>query len=353
LRGDYWVLYNYITAEKHFQCNESITYTTHGGFEFFDNLEPLLHRWQGPLSLAVYAPGTDFETALETIFFYRDCTETSLVRDYVTFHIFFDFDHIPSKVPKWQSLTGRQKMCKAGVVQLTSEESYKQQNNLDYPINVARNVARQNVQTHFVFPSDIELYPSPDLIPAFLDMIRQNGPRLQGKNPRVFVNNIFEIEAGYSLPMDKAKLVELIGWNVVIPFHKNLCQQCHMIPCAEEWMENVPSSGMGIFYTGRREKPFNHWEPIYIGTNQEPEYDEILSWEGRSDKMVQSYKMCSLQYDYHILDNAFLIHRPGIKTHQTFKNRKKIDAQNQLIQTKILPQIKKLYPVREECGEIY
>ena len=27
----------------------------------------------------------------------RDCTETSLVRDYVTFHIFFDFDHIPSK----------------------------------------------------------------------------------------------------------------------------------------------------------------------------------------------------------------------------------------------------------------
>ena len=27
-------------------------------------------------------------------------------------------------------------------------------------------------------------------------------------SPRVFVNNIFEIEAGYSLPMDKAKLVE-------------------------------------------------------------------------------------------------------------------------------------------------
>ena len=27
----------------------------------------------------------------------RDCTETRLVRDYVTFHIFFDFDHIPSK----------------------------------------------------------------------------------------------------------------------------------------------------------------------------------------------------------------------------------------------------------------
>ena len=29
------------------------------------------------------------------------------------------------------------------------------------------------------------------------------------------------------------------------------------------------------------------WEPIYIGTNQDPPYDERLSWEGRSDKMVQ------------------------------------------------------------------
>ena len=28
----------------HFQCNESITYTTHGGYEFLDNLEPLLQR---------------------------------------------------------------------------------------------------------------------------------------------------------------------------------------------------------------------------------------------------------------------------------------------------------------------
>ena len=62
-------------------------------------------------------------------------------------------------------------------------ESYKKQNGLDYPVNVARwgkhfhllivnaslfpsqplfftrNVARQTVSTHFVFPSDIELYP--------------------------------------------------------------------------------------------------------------------------------------------------------------------------------------------------
>ena len=37
----------------------------------------------------------------------------------------------------------------------------------------------------------------------------------------------------------------------------------------------------------KRHKPFDNWEPIYIGTNDEPFYDERLSWEGRSDKMTQ------------------------------------------------------------------
>ena len=55
----------------------------------------------------------------------------------------------------------------------SSTESYRKQKGLDYPVNVARwenqklskyhlfvrNIARQTVSTHFVFASDIELYP--------------------------------------------------------------------------------------------------------------------------------------------------------------------------------------------------
>ena len=39
--------------------------------------------------------------------------------------------------------------------------SYRSTNNLTYPVNVGRNIARQTATSHFVFPSDIELYPSP------------------------------------------------------------------------------------------------------------------------------------------------------------------------------------------------
>ncbi len=39
--------------------------------------------------------------------------------------------------------------------------SYKDVHQLEYPINVARNVARETANTYFIFSSDIELYPSP------------------------------------------------------------------------------------------------------------------------------------------------------------------------------------------------
>ena len=71
MRTKYWVLYNYVRAARQFNCDESITYTTHGEFRFLDNLEPLLERWQGPISVAVYAPGTDFQNTIHTILYLR------------------------------------------------------------------------------------------------------------------------------------------------------------------------------------------------------------------------------------------------------------------------------------------
>lgn len=98
-RGNYWILKNYIVANKVFQCHESVTYTTHVDFTFLDNLEPLLLRWMAPISVAVYSPGTDFQKSLESILYLRNClNDSKLIRDYVTFHFFFDRDFTPEDV---------------------------------------------------------------------------------------------------------------------------------------------------------------------------------------------------------------------------------------------------------------
>ena len=92
--GNYWVFYNYIRAERTFRCNETITYTTHGEYTFLHNLEPLLKRWQGPISVSIYTPGDDYMTALKAIYYYRDCLGTSLIKDFVTFHFYFPYAHM-------------------------------------------------------------------------------------------------------------------------------------------------------------------------------------------------------------------------------------------------------------------
>lgn len=96
-RGDYWVLYNYVIAEKRHRCHESITYTTHADFSFLNNIIPLVKRWMGPISVALHAPGTDFKNTIESIAYLRECT-TPLIKEFVTFHIYFSTKHVPKEV---------------------------------------------------------------------------------------------------------------------------------------------------------------------------------------------------------------------------------------------------------------
>ena len=88
---------------------------------------------------------------------------------------------------------------------------------------------------------------------------------------------------------------------------------------------------MKVIGTARRVGYYKSWEPIFIGTNNDPLYDERMVWEGSDDKLIQvwnilkiiskfkcyilkMYILCLLEYEFHVLNNGFLIHKPGIKT---------------------------------------
>lgn len=96
-RGNYWVLYNYVLADRTFHCYESITYTTQSDYTFLDNLIPLVSRWKGPISVALYAPGEDFHVTVDSIAYLRNC-ESPLIKKYVSFHLFFESEHTPKQV---------------------------------------------------------------------------------------------------------------------------------------------------------------------------------------------------------------------------------------------------------------
>lgn len=62
-------------------------------------MTPFRFRWNAPISIALHAPGTDFLPTLNSIKYLRDCLpESNLVKQFVTFHIYFSSKHVPKAV---------------------------------------------------------------------------------------------------------------------------------------------------------------------------------------------------------------------------------------------------------------
>lgn len=160
---------------------------------------------------------------------------------------------------------------------------------------------------------------------------------------------IFEIEESQQLPMNKSDLLTLFDSKQLIWFHFQICPACHTIPNGVEWLRKDNNEDMRVFTTVKRQGAYKHWEPIYIGTDSEPQYDERLSWDGKGDKMTQAHIMCVLDYDFNVLSNAFLIHKPGIKTMSQAMRPKFMKINNARVQNEIWPEIDNLYGEREGC----
>lgn len=351
-RGEYYVLFNYIRATSRFRCAQSITFTTHGDIRFLDNLLILTDRWRGPISVAVHTPGEDFITMLEAIWHLRECSGTTLIKEYVTFHFYFHHQHAPEEVYSPEKAGNLTFDCTKPrpYINVNTSNLYKSKNELIYPVNLARNIARDSSQTHYVLAADIELYPSLGIIDKFLTMIAEsNDPRLK-RDKIVFSLHPFEVEKNQTIPNTKTELRKLLKTDMAVPFHKFVCKSCHYVPKGNQWQEAEETQGLSIFDVGKRIKTYGSWEPVYIGTKSEPFYDERLSWEGKKDKITHSFLLCIEDYDFLLLDNVYLVHRPGIKKYVKDNSSQVYEQKtNDLLKNEILPEIKKLYGTTEDC----
>ncbi|XP_055600371.1 beta-1,4-glucuronyltransferase 1-like isoform X2 [Uranotaenia lowii] len=360
-KGKFWVLENFLNplfwrnvGRRPVECYETVTYTTHGDFRFLDNVVPLLERWKAPLSVALYGPGKEFGVAIDALLELYHCHPQSyLVEEFASFHLYFDFDQMPDKEISFyrRKFLNRQYDCET-----TSNSSQddklpsKRSPNHLYPVNVGRNIARAAAQTHFVLASDIELYPNPGFVDSFLKMVAHPAYRYTLEEPNVYVLPVFEIQEHLPIPEDKLGLLQMLQRGEAIKFHEKICASCHTVPSYREWLELAKEDRtMDILVTAQRVGDFGWWEPIYVGSKREPPYDERLSWEGKFDKMTQGYIMCLLGYNFHVLDNGFLVHKPGIKS-QADAARPAMEAkQRAFVEETIRNELNVLYGINDRC----
>ncbi|KAL1505296.1 hypothetical protein ABEB36_004891 [Hypothenemus hampei] len=356
-RGNYYVIYNFVQAERQFKCMESITLSAPGDFRFLDNIIPLTDSWTGPISVALYAPGNDFYTTLNTIAYLRVC-QSEIIKQLVSFHLIFDQAHTPDAKDEKTILDAYEEDYDCHLPPpwqtVADEEMYKTQHNLLYPINLVRNVAKLAAETYFVFPSDIELYPTKNFIPKFLQLVKNNLDLFKPGTRNVFVLPIFEILVNATIPQDKTKLLQMLKDKTAIIFHQSVCVVCHRVIESEKWVKTKETEGLNVFSVGKRSGRYMVWEPFFVCTQNEPLWDERMTWEGQSNKMVQAYTMCVMNYDFHVLDNAFLIHKPGVKKKkvQMLKFKDVVKNSTKLI-FKIGKELQNLYGNNSNCSTVY
>ncbi|GBP82128.1 Beta-1,4-glucuronyltransferase 1 [Eumeta japonica] len=262
----YRVIYDVITGTAYAERakHDAVTYVTQATPEFLYHVVEIARFWDGPISLSVFVPNYDLDTTMQI---FKHLCHCYVGMSKVSLHIFYPKHLLPviikresiattssppttvasnitreqilqQKLDNYRRLTNktraeyikraRQKKAELMMVKLQDHRSYYQnvkfldcsgpvssdvptyrkENNLVYPINVGRNVARNASRTNYFIVSDIEMVPSDGLAEKFLRMVR----RLMGEKKRregcvfaktVFVVPLFEVESGEEIPRHK------------------------------------------------------------------------------------------------------------------------------------------------------
>lgn len=283
-RGRFVVIKNYIRAAIQPKKKQTMTFAAAATFPELTNMPDICGRWKGPMSVSVYAPGSDFKISLRKILNLR--LTNACIHQNVSWHMYFDAEFSPP----WHKLRSPEE--EAGLAtqssssyELWAKGTFKSHGNLPFPANVGRNVAIRESPTTLVLMSDLHYYPSTEIVPRFLELMKYQGP----SNNRAYVLPVLKM-TGYGKPPEtKSELVQMTAdGNIVLPSNTLDCSKCNIFPHARKWLESrSPDNTLSVYYVSNDKEEFESWLPYYISTRDVPLFDEDQIREGKYDRKLQ------------------------------------------------------------------
>lgn len=233
---------------------------TQGSLNRLYYLTEIIKRWQGPISIAIFAPGFDAAFTDAAILKLRNCNED--IRKWVSFHIVYpaDFPADIAYANDWSSLS-----CLEFNDALKNFDSTETAD-IVYPHNVLRNVARSGVNTEFIFLIDIDLVPNHSIRSDFLEFataqsLWSNDLNDDMNEKTVYVVPAFEIKLGHSMPSAKKDLLTGVKGGYIRQFHNETCYNCHKSENFNEWKLTQDDKDLNVAFNGVWNP---NWEPFYI-----------------------------------------------------------------------------------------
>lgn len=314
-----------------------------------DNLHyipALAKRWNGPISIAIFAPGHEAVVALHGIDLLRKCEPE--VKEFVTFHVMYPTAKIPQFTEANDKLLSDD--CTEALSALTdlkTKGNYQREDKIKYPQNSLRNLARDNLNTNLFYLVDIDTVPCSSLRHDFDKFATKKGLYENPDMLEAFITPAFEIKRHLRYPDDKQELLDYWENGDAQPFHKNTCQHCHNPTKYDHWKSISIRSEIREAY---EIDYYSSYEPFYIGhVDSTPYYDERFKAYGY-DRISQVCEMYVKGFKFYVLNNGFIFHI-GFKYKKDMHQTKNQENQNnmQIYEKQFKPGLKEKYLNKREC----
>ncbi|XP_058016193.1 beta-1,4-glucuronyltransferase 1 [Ahaetulla prasina] len=340
--GQYRVYRDMLRASWDGQDRQDVVLVTHTSLGNLHHAQQLVERWHGPVSVALFAPGSD-EVRQATAMVYALAILCAPLQQWLRLHLVCPANQMAS-FPEQEQDKGefaRLQSCGdvfAKLAQLgAGRRNYAMDvANASYPNNLLRNVAREAAGGHWALVVDMDMVPSEGLREDFLAL-----PKTSDEGtPWVFVVPAFEIRHTRRIPASKAELVQLYQVGEIRPFYEELCPRCQAPTNFSHWL-NLPAGGsLRVAYEVAWRDP---WEPFYVGATSVPPYDERFKQYG-FNRISQACELHIAGYRFAVLSNAFLVHK-GFKVAGEFHAQKDAENQrNKLLFRQFKQELKSKYP---------
>uniref|UniRef100_A0A8C4QLC7 Beta-1,4-glucuronyltransferase 1 n=1 Tax=Eptatretus burgeri TaxID=7764 RepID=A0A8C4QLC7_EPTBU len=302
-----------------------VTLTTHTSLDRLHELDSLLTRWRGPVSLSLFCPGNASGLALWAIWSLRACS--SAVRDRVSFHLVYPARPSslrPGDIGPFPGCDGHREGFTSFLRLHTGVAVSYELGFAPYPNNLLRNVARTGGgRGRYVLPLDVDMMPSAGLHSALIEFLGREATRLSFGDRTVFVLPAFETRSppGHE-PANKADLLRQVAHGDARPFYSELCGKCQRPTDFGRWAELPLRSTLGSSYDVLWRDP---WEPFFLSPRSVPLFDERFQQYG-FNRISQACELHVSGYRFAVLDEAFVVHK-GFKMPGSFHARKDVEQE--------------------------
>lgn len=249
--------------------SNDVVLATHASVDNLLHLSGLLERWEGPLSVSVFA-ATKEEAQLATVLAYALSSHCPEMRARVAMHLVCPSRYEaavpdPREPGEFALLRSCQEVFDKLARVAQPGINYALGTNISYPNNLLRNLARE--EANYALVIDVDMVPSEGLWRGLREMLDQSNHW----DGMALVVPAFEIRRTRRMPMNKKELVQLYQVGEVRPFYYGLCTPCHAPTNYSRWVNLPEESLLRPAYVVPWRDP---WEPFYVAGGKVPTFDE-------------------------------------------------------------------------------